>query len=751
MSARRQVDLVLVGVLAALGGLGFVAAFRLDDLVRPVVVGAVAGVAVSLVATGLARRSASTTLAVAVPALALGALAGCGLSVGSLASALEDGPRTILTSAVPAAGRPELLLVPYAATGLAALLAADLAQRSRLAVAPALPPIVVFGLGLAFGGEGRLPPQWIPVAWVLAAAVLTGWRAGGSDVEADVPVVRGAHSRSRRRNPGTASLVAPGLPSWRAVAAVVLVAVPLAGCARWLGPRLPGADERDRFELRELVEQPARTQQLANPLIAVTAWQDGPDDSLFTAEVSGRIDRWRLAVLDTYDGIEWRSSAGFVAAGSELPGPPVDDDAGSSGGADEAGVVTHEVTETVEPTGLAGRWLPVVDRAVEVSAPETLFDRSGGVLLVDGTDLPDRYTVRSAAPEPDPDRLVGAAVADDEEARAALALPDGVPDDVRALADEIVRGTGSAYARAAAIERYLAASPSTAGPGYELATEELPSGHSIGHLRCFLFAAERCGRRGSAEQFVSAYALLARTAGLPTRVVVGFDAARSAGRSEVTAHDATAWAEVKLAGLGWVAFDPVPDPTVEITPPTTGVAGATTPPVPQPPTSVDTGADEGAAPEPEIPTSAAGGGGGGWPLIAGAGVAVGLLVLALPALWRGRRRQRRRHARTPGGRIAGAWATALDELAAAGATVTRAMAVTDVVRAGRARFGPGPATDALVPLGALVNRSHFAAATPDDAAATEAWSLTDRFRTARRKDRPLSRRLREYLILRSSA
>ena len=68
--------------------------------------------------------------------------------------------------------------------------------------------------------------------------------------------------------------------------------------------------------------------------------------------------------------------------------------------------------------------------------------------------------------------------------------------------------------------------------------------------------------------------LLARTAGLPTRVVVGFDAARSAGRSEVTAHDATAWAEVKLAGLGWVAFDPVPDPTVEITPPTTGVAGA---------------------------------------------------------------------------------------------------------------------------------------------------------------------------------
>jgi len=708
------------------------------------VVGAAAGVAVSLAVTGLARRGASTTLVAAVPVFAVAALVGCGIGAGSLVSALEDGPRTILTSAVPAPGQPELLLVPCVATALAALLGAELAQRSRLAVAPPLPSVAVFALGLAFGGEGRLPPQWIPAAWVLAAAVLTGWRAGGSDVEADVPVVRGAHSRSRRSPP------AQGLPSWRAVAAVVLVAVPLAGCARWLGPRLPGADERDRFELRELVDQPVRTQQLSNPLVAVTAWQDGPDDPLFTAEVSGQIDRWRLAVLDVYDGIEWRSAAGFVAAGPDLPGPLVTD-ADADSDAEEPEVVTHEVTETVEPTGLDGRWLPVVDRAAEVSAPGTLFDRSGGVLLVDGTELPDRYTVRSAVPEPDPERLVGAAVADDEEARAALALPDGVPDDVAALADEIVQGTGSAYARAAAIERYLAASPAASGPGYELATEELPSGHSIGHLRCFLFATEQCGRRGSAEQFVGAYALLARSAGLPTRVVVGFEAARSEGRSEVTAHDATAWAEVKLAGVGWVAFDPVPDPTVEVTPPTTGVAGATAPPVPQPPTSVDTGADDGAAPEPDIPTSPEDGGGGTLPLIAGAGVAVGLLVLALPALWRGRRRQRRRHARSPGGRIAGAWAAALDELAAAGATVTRAMAVTDVVRAGRTRFGPGAATEALVPLGTLVNRSHFAATDPDDQAARQAWDLADRFRTERRKNRPLARRLREYLILRSSA
>jgi hypothetical protein len=709
-----------------------------------VAVGAVAGVAVSLAVTGLARRSVGTTLLVAVPVLAAAAVAGCGIDPGGLVSGLRDGPRTILTSAVPAPGRPELVLVPYVATALAALLSAELTERSRVAVVPALPPLVVGALGLAFGGEGRLPPLWIPAAWVLVAAVLTGWRAGGSDVEADVPVVRGAHSRSRRRS----RMLAPGLPSLRAVAVVVLVAVPLAGCARWLGPRLPGADQRERFDLRGLVDQPVRTQEVANPLVAVTAWQDGPDDPLFTAEMSGRVDRWRLAVLDVYDGIEWRSAAGFVAAGPDLPGPPVTGDGtGGAGPAPAADVATQEVQGTVEPTGLDGRWLPVVDRAVEVSAPDVLFDRSGGVLLVDGAGLPASYAVRSAVPELDPDVLVGAGVADDEEARAALALPDGVPDDVGALADEVVQGTGSAYARAAAIERHLAASPDVP---YELATEELPSGHSVGHLRCFLFAAERCGRRGSTEQFVAAYALLARSAGLPARVVVGFAASPTAGPSDVGAHDATAWAEVKLAGVGWVAFDPVPDPNVEITPPTTGVAGATAPPVPQPPTSVDTGADEGAAPEPDVPASPEEGSGGrGAPLAVGLAVALGLLVMALPALWRGRRRRRRQRAGTPAGRIAGAWAAALDELAATGAEVTRAMAVVDVVRTCRARTGP--AAEALGPLGALVNRSLFAAGTPGDGDARQAWALSDRFRAERRRGRSPGRRLREYLFVRSSA
>jgi transglutaminase-like putative cysteine protease len=725
-------ELALAAVLAALGGLGFVAAFRLEDLVRPVTVAAATGVTVGLVVTGILRRGAAATFAVAAPVLGLAAVAVCGVDAATLVTGLRDGPRTILTSALPAPSEPELLLVPFVATALAAVVGAELVQRSRLAIAPTLPSLLVFVVGLAFGGEGRLPPLWAPTAWVLVAALVTGWRSGG-DADADEPVAGGAHGRSRPRS-GRAHL-----PSLRAVAMVVLVAVPVAGGARWLGPRLPGAEQRERFDLRDLVDQPAHAQQVANPLIAVTAWQDGPDDTLFTATTSHRVERWRLAVLDAYDGSEWRSSAGFVPVGTELPPSPVGD------GADEAEIERLDVTQTVEPAGLGGRWLPVVDRAFEVSPPGSLFDRAGGVLLVDGTELPERYTVRSAVPQVDPERLVSAAVADDDEARAALALPADVPEDAHALAAEIVKGAGSAYARAAAIERYLAASPDAT---FELATDELPSGHSVGHLRCFLFAPERCGRRGSTEQFVAAYALLARSSGLPTRVVVGFVASRTAGRDEVTAHDATAWAEVKLAGIGWVAFNPVPDPTVEITPPTTEVPGASEPPATQPAAPSPAEADTGASAE-QVDAAASGASGSGvvaW--VAGVLVA-GVVLLALPALWRGQRRRRRRRARSAAGRIAGAWAAAIDELAATGATVTRAMAVADVVEAGERQLGSAAAS--LVPLGAVVNRAHFAGPAPRDHDAEQAWELSDRFRSERRSARPLGRRLREYLALRSPA
>ncbi|HVF34315.1 MAG TPA: DUF3488 and transglutaminase-like domain-containing protein [Candidatus Saccharimonadia bacterium] len=71
----------------------------------------------------------------------------------------------------------------------------------------------------------------------------------------------------------------------------------------------------------------------------------------------------------------------------------------------------------------------------------------------------------------------------------------------------------------------------------------------------FLFSS----RIGFCEHFASAFALLMRAAGIPTRVVAGYQGGyfnESGGHVTVLRSDAHAWTEVWLAGEGWRRVDP---------------------------------------------------------------------------------------------------------------------------------------------------------------------------------------------------
>ena len=67
---------------------------------------------------------------------------------------------------------------------------------------------------------------------------------------------------------------------------------------------------------------------------------------------------------------------------------------------------------------------------------------------------------------------------------------------------------------------------------------------------------------GFCEQFASATAVMLRTLGVPTRVVVGHTPGTRnpfTGYYEVKESDAHAWVEVWFPGLGWYEFDPTFD------------------------------------------------------------------------------------------------------------------------------------------------------------------------------------------------
>ena len=121
------------------------------------------------------------------------------------------------------------------------------------------------------------------------------------------------------------------------------------------------------------------------------------------------------------------------------------------------------------------------------------------------------------------------------------------PDRVYRLAQQIVAGLSTPFAKAVAIQNYL-----RTHEHYDL---DPPTGPG-NQLERFLFVTHA----GYCQQFAAAFALLARLDGLPTRVAVGTTPGQliQGDTYQVTTADLHTWPEVLFAGLGWVRFEPTP-------------------------------------------------------------------------------------------------------------------------------------------------------------------------------------------------
>ncbi len=149
------------------------------------------------------------------------------------------------------------------------------------------------------------------------------------------------------------------------------------------------------------------------------------------------------------------------------------------------------------------------------------------------------------------ERLISASRLEVKEGRLLpyLQLPP-MPERVVELARRITPAEGGPFARALAIEDFLKGEYE-----YSLDVPPLPSGEDA--VDCFLFE----HRRGYCEHFATAYAVLCRLAGIPSRVVTGYstgDYNPFTGLYEVGLDDAHAWVEIYLEGIGWITREPTP-------------------------------------------------------------------------------------------------------------------------------------------------------------------------------------------------
>ena len=335
----------------------------------------------------------------------------------------------------------------------------------------------------------------------------------------------------------------------------------------------------DRTILRDHYDPPLSPYNYTSPLSGMRSYiTNSKDDVLLTVENLPAGSSVRLAVMDRFDGNVWNLSDSTMSSDSSnyrRVGTSITNNAEGK---------KFTATFTVDK-GLSDYWLPMAGAASSVT-----FDNSENsdsfyynsdtmsAIYPSRTSEGLTYTETGIMPTVPTDKQIAKTDA------AAISQPkaEDVPDCVDKLATAIAGGQSKGGEAAQALAEKLKESgwfshglsgdyPSTAGHGnYRI--DQLLAGTAM---------------VGDSEQYASAMALMARSLGLPSRVVLGFlpkddEGEISESRTEeqgtttitkFTGNDVTAWVEIKLDGYGWVAFYPtpketkVPDENQNLTPP----------------------------------------------------------------------------------------------------------------------------------------------------------------------------------------
>lgn len=362
------------------------------------------------------------------------------------------------------------------------------------------------------------------------------------------------------------------LGRWLSSVVIVVLSVALAigGCL---------VIDQDRTILRDHYDPPLSPYNYTSPLSGMRSYiTNSKDDVLLTVENLPAGSSVRLAVMDRFDGNVWNLSDSTMSSDSSnyrRVGTSITNNAEGK---------KFTATFTVDK-GLSDYWLPMAGAASSVT-----FDNSENsdsfyynsdtmsAIYPSRTSEGLTYTETGIMPTVPTDKQIAKTDA------AAISQPkaEDVPDCVDKLATAIAGGQSKGGEAAQALAEKLKESgwfshglsgdyPSTAGHGnYRI--DQLLAGTAM---------------VGDSEQYASAMALMARSLGLPSRVVLGFlpkddEGEISESRTEeqgkttitkFTGNDVTAWVEIKLDGYGWVAFYPtpketkVPDENQNLTPP----------------------------------------------------------------------------------------------------------------------------------------------------------------------------------------
>lgn len=504
--------------------------------------GTLLAVVVTGVAYALGLRRLETILALVIAYLLGGALALPNLASAKVFPSLQmvqtlvlgavTSWRDLLTLAPPANAYAGITVVPYLSAMVCAGLGASIVLRHQRGQLWALLPAgLMFALGALFGGFEAPYGRDSALVGVLVALAWAAW------------AVNKRHGRGQR---GLIALGAGRLRRRARLGTLLMLACAMAAGAV-LGPQVTGANNRE--VLRSYVTPPLNIAEYQAPLTRLHYWVDTQKDTtLFTVSGLQNGERIRVATMDAYDGNVMRVGTSDNGEGFKRVGAQVDTRVLPKG------AKTHNLTFTM--VDYQGNWLPgggqvrsFTPRKGQGLTQDLFYSSNLGALLSTRTLVKgDSYSVNVVTVPTYSD----AQLSKRRFGKVANGTDTNVPAVVATRLREFVGNANSPLARVRAMATkyhdegyYSDGSDSMARPGHRTARiDELlePNYYMV----------------GDDEQYAVAMALMARQAGYPARVVLGFYPEHySKGTLEVKGTMAHAWVEVNFDG-DWVAFDPTP-------------------------------------------------------------------------------------------------------------------------------------------------------------------------------------------------
>ncbi|MCJ7585821.1 MAG: transglutaminase domain-containing protein, partial [Anaerolineales bacterium] len=207
----------------------------------------------------------------------------------------------------------------------------------------------------------------------------------------------------------------------------------------------------------------------------------------------------------------------------------------------------HIIRQHIQRVEDQGGALFVVGELISADQPYHVNWRGSGDLINARTDAAS-YDAESRIPYVTIDQLRSAGTDYPASIRSRyLQLPGSLPQRVRNLALDLTASQPTPYEQAAAIEAYLRTFP------YALDVPAPPITRDVADF--FLFDL----KNGYCDYYATTMAVMARAAGIPSRLVIGFASGQydyDRGQFVITLADSHAWVEIYFPGYGWVEFEP---------------------------------------------------------------------------------------------------------------------------------------------------------------------------------------------------